>query len=125
MNISVLILFILGFTLAIQLELIIGLFAFWTINIWGLKFLSGLMMLLASGVLIPVSFYPENIKKISNFLPFQLIIYAPVATLIGIIKNSREIWGLIIKQIFWIILLYTILMGLWKKIKKRILIYGG
>ncbi|WP_338949792.1 ABC-2 family transporter protein [Fusobacterium nucleatum] len=125
MNISVFILFILGFTLAIQIELIIGLLAFWTINIWGLKFLSGLMMLLASGVLIPISFYPEVIKKISNFLPFQLIIYAPVATLIGIIKNSWEIWFLIIKQIFWITLLYIVLIKLWKKIKKKILIYGG
>lgn len=117
--------FILGIILSMQLEIIVGILAFWTVNIWGLKFLSGLLMLFASGALIPVNFYPIFLKKISFILPFELVMYSPVAVIIGIIKSKFEIKLIVFRQFFWIFLLLVIIILLWKKMKKRIVIFGG
>lgn len=80
---SVLIFYSLGFTL--------GLISFWTLEIGGVfYFYYGLANFLGGG-LIPLSFFPEQLKNLLHFLPFNYIYYFPASVYLGH-ESSVQIW---------------------------------
>lgn len=85
---------VLGILIGTQLDLIIGILAFWTVNIWGLRLLRESVIQFCSGALVPLSLYPQWFQEISMFLPFQSMVYVPVSIYTGSLLGTRLIWQL-------------------------------
>ncbi|HWK81287.1 MAG TPA: ABC-2 family transporter protein, partial [Thermomicrobiales bacterium] len=64
---------------AVELNMIIGLVGFWTLEMTGFKMMYRLIGNFATGALIPLWFMPDLFRNIVQVLPFQAIAYIPVS----------------------------------------------
>ena len=78
---------------------------------------------LASGMLLPIYFYPESIMKIFDYMPFKLLLYRPLIVLINEF-NSRTIIELLVLQLIWVPILMIVIFVIERIVGERIYING-
>jgi ABC-2 type transport system permease protein len=115
---------ILSFFIVAGINFAIGTFAIRLKSILGLLRAKYFLLELFSGLLIPISFFPEIFQKILNFLPFQYISYIPVLIYLGKLKGLEILRALGI-QIFWVFALLAIGDAMWRWSSRKITIQGG
>lgn len=74
---------IISFHLIFLLNICVGVLSFWIIRTDGLRRIISLLLLVLSGGLLPLSFFPMFFQKVLFFLPFQYILYVPIRIAIG------------------------------------------
>ena len=114
----------LGFFVFAALNFIVGLFSFALLSIRGVLRAKYFIVQLLSGLLIPLTFFPDWFRSIVSFLPFSAIAYMPLKLYLGKV-SSHEVFLLISTQIAWIIGLVFIGRVLWKSMIKKLVIQGG
>ena len=105
-------------------ELIIGMTAFYTNSIWGVEMFKRAILSIFSGMLAPISVFPEFLQKIANILPFKDCIYTPINIYFGELSNI-EILQVVSKQCVWIAILYVVAKILFNKAVRNITVNGG
>ncbi len=105
-------------------EMILSMSAFYTNSVWGIEILKRAIISIFSGMIAPLTLFPEWVQKIANFLPFQECIYTPINIYFGELSNI-EILQTIIKQGIWITVLYLLAKFIFHKAIKNITINGG
>lgn len=115
---------LLGVLIGTQFDLFAGVFAFWTVNVWGLGVLKRAILLFFTGSLIPVSLFPHWLQQVSFFLPFQSMVYVPVSIYTGTISGVNA-YIAIGEQIVWLAAAYLIVRFIWSKALKQVTIFGG
>src|SRR5713101_7556075 len=79
---------------------------------------------LLSGLLVPLSFFPPTIQRISSWLPFEHIAYTPLQIYLGKLSGAACAWALA-KQFFWVFALLWLGALWWKQATRKITIQGG
>ncbi|RSK26274.1 hypothetical protein EJF36_05045 [Bacillus sp. HMF5848] len=115
---------VLGICIGTLFDFIVGVLAFWTINIWGLRVLKEAMVTFFSGALIPIILFPDWLKALSQYLPFQAMVYTPVSIYTGILTGT-DMYVAIAMQIVWVAVLYIAVRLIWLVAMKKITIFGG
>lgn len=105
-------------------ELLIGMTAFYTNSIWGVEIFKRAVLSIFSGMIAPITLFPEFLQKIADFLPFKDCIYTPINIYFGELTNI-EILQVIMKQCIWIGVLYIIAKIIFNKAIKNITVNGG
>lgn len=101
-----------------------GMVAFVTTYMFGMKMAKNAVLNFLSGQLIPISFFPEVLQRIFDFLPFSSMVYTPVMVYLGKYAG-KELAFALGRQLIWVILLYALGSFLWSKITKRLIVLGG
>jgi ABC-2 type transport system permease protein len=114
----------LGILIGTQLDLVIGIMAFWLLNIWGLRVLRSAILLFFSGALLPISLFPEWLQSISKFLPFQSMVYIPVSIYTGQITGVAATYAILI-QFLWLVGIFVAIRFVWSIAIRRVTIFGG
>ena len=107
-----------------ELAFFMGILAFWFLVTWPLNMLVQGISKIFSGVWIPVWFFQDSIKNISEVLPFQYIYFTPISLYtqnLGFTDGSQ----LILYQIYWIIGLFVLISIMWKIGIKKLVVQGG
>ncbi|MGT2942155.1 ABC transporter permease [Streptococcus constellatus subsp. viborgensis] len=112
---------LLGMFIILLLDLGFSLTAFFTANTWGVLILRNGLFSLASGALLPLNFYPENIANILKLLPYSFAVNFPVNILLKRQVNFELFWI----QLAWIPILSAFIAFLWYQAKRRLVILGG
>lgn len=113
-----------GLLVYFLLSYIVGLIAFWYLTVWHLERLLNDLILVFSGTLIPLWFFPPFLVTVSEWLPFRLIFYTPIS--IYLEKHSFSEAGLLIAQQFlWLGLLLLLERAMWKRGVRKLVIQGG
>ncbi len=73
---------------------------------------------LASGALLPLSFYPQAVENFLKLLPYNYAVNVPVSILLGQ-ESDLTALGL---QVIWIPILACFIAALWSQAKRRIVI---
>lgn len=127
-SISTLFLFVvsglLGIGIGAMFDLIIGVLAFWTVNVWGLRVLKEGIITFFSGALIPISLFPDWLETLSNYMPFQSMIFVPVSIYSGMISGFDAYLAIVI-QLVWLVGLYVIIRLAWAQAIKKVTVFGG
>lgn len=105
-------------------ELIIGMIAFYTNSIWGVEILKRAILSVFSGMIAPITLFPEFLQKIMNILPFKDCIFTPISIYFGELSNL-EIIQVVLKQGIWIVFLYIIAKIIFNRAIKNITVNGG
>jgi ABC-2 type transport system permease protein len=113
-----------AFFLIFSLDFLIGLMAFWTFSVWGLGYAKIAVVNILAGTIIPLSLFPDWLRRIVLILPFKGMAYTPLAIYVGEIEGSA-IWTNILGQLAWGIGLVLLTRLLWLKARRRIEIQGG
>ncbi len=98
--------------------------AFFTTYIFGLNMAKSAVMSFLTGQLIPLSFFPETVQRVFDFMPFSSMIYTPVMIYLGKCTGTDLLFSLL-KQVFWIVVLYSAGTFIWKRVTKRLVVLGG
>ena len=113
-----------GIVIAILLELVIGITAFWFLSVWHIQWFLGAFKQFFSGQIVPLWFFPSYLAFAASLLPFKMIQYVPIALYLGKIPLS-QIGNILAQQILWMLALSGLHFILWKHGIKRIVIHGG
>ena len=115
---------LLSFFLVAAINFAVGTLAIRLKSILGLLRAKYFLLELFSGLLLPISYFPEVIQKVFKFLPFEYISYVPVLLYLGNI-NGRKIAASLGLQLFWVVVLFAIGHAMWRWSSRKITIQGG
>jgi len=106
------------------IDFIVGTICIFTESIWGINIMKQVIVLLLSGATIPVAFFPEGLKTVVYFLPFQSIYNTPLTILIGKEPTENVLWMMGL-QLFWCLFLGVVSRLFWNRSIRRITVNGG
>ena len=116
---------VLGYVILFSIEFIIGICAFWLVEIYGIyaPVIWGLHMLF-SGYFLPLEFYPAFLSKVSEALPFRAIIYIPTSLYTGQLAGRNLVVALLI-QLAWAVALMGIGRLGYRAAFRKLVVQGG
>lgn len=115
---------LMGMTLMLQLSWIISMMAFWTKNgVFG-RMLTGSLVTVFGGTVIPVWFYPPFMRTLCSVLPFSYMFFYPAGILMGRygLLELIKIYGI---QLLWIGIMIVIERVVWNNARKVVTVQGG
>ncbi|SFA56780.1 ABC-2 type transport system permease protein [Anoxybacillus pushchinoensis] len=115
---------ILSFIINSQLNLLAGMVTFFTLNGEGLLRAKRFIIDLFSGLILPISFYPEWAQDVMKYLPFQAISYIPSMIFTESFTENEAVRGMMFQAVWCIVLIVPIYL-LWKAAKRKLIIQGG
>lgn len=98
--------------------------AFWTLDTAGISGISGSVIMLFSGMLVPLALWPEGLAQIAGWLPFEGLIDIPFRIYLGK-STGHAAWFAIGKQVAWTLLFLGLGRFLIKRGFSRLVIQGG
>lgn len=108
----IIIIFVMGYMLSFTFKLSLGYLSFWFKDVRGLTELVTIIIIIFSGGIMPLPWYPSLLQTISNILPFAYSGYYCVAALQGIVPLGG-LFGIIAVQGVWLGVLLIINNALW------------
>ncbi len=108
-----------------SIDFLVGTICLYTESIWGINIMKQVIVMLLSGATIPLAFFPEPLKTIACYLPFQSIYNAPLSVLLDADPQPQTLLSTLGMQLFWCVVM-TILSNLfWKVSLRQITVNGG
>ena len=124
-----LIYFVLSVVMAVSInysiDFIVGTICLYTESIWGINIMKQIIVLLFSGATIPLAFFPEALKKVVYFLPFQSIYDAPLSILLNSNPQPKILLITLGTQFLWCSVMMIISKLFWKSSLRHITVNGG
>jgi len=96
------------------LSFIIGSVAFWTNEVWGIRFIFMILVMFLSGGMFPLDILPESIYRVISLLPFSYLTFFPIKIYLGSLEIGEVVRGLGV-MIGWFFVLRVVLSVVWKK----------
>jgi ABC-2 type transport system permease protein len=113
-----------SFLINSQLNLIVGLFAFFVENNEGMIRMKRVAIDLLSGVLVPMSFFPLWAQNVLGWTPFPAITYLPSSVFTGRISGTEALEALLVQAI-WAVVLIIPIFFMWRASRRRLFVQGG
>lgn len=107
------------------INLLVGTICLYTQSIWGINIMKEVIVLLLSGASIPLAFFPDSLRTIVGFLPFQAIYNSPLSILIQKEISVQDSFQKLAIQLIWVIVIGAAAKGFWRFSLKRITVNGG
>jgi ABC-2 type transport system permease protein len=120
-------LFILAFLVNCELNLLIGTASFFLEDITGLLSLKRNLMMLLSGLMVPLHFLGPALASATSFLPFALVSYYPTMAYVGKlgIDGHPGFGEVLLLAGVWMALLRLANVALWNHAMRRLEVQGG
>lgn len=116
-------LMLLGFTLHFLIDLCIGLLAFWIEDVASIAYLYHIATLIFGGVILPLSLFPDILKRVADILPFGQLYYSGARLIVEF--DSNYFISFIQVQAFWLVVFFSLALFIWRKGMKNVSISGG
>lgn len=114
----------LGYIVSVLMGLLIGLVAFWTMEIDGIFTIYAFANQFFGGALVPLWFFPSSLRRVAEVLPFQAQTFIPLSIYTGQSAGAQAIQALAL-QTFWVIALSGVAWLVWQRAMRRVVIQGG
>ncbi len=108
-----------------SIDFIVGTICLYTQSIWGINIMKQVIVLLLSGATIPIAFFPEPLKTIVYYLPFQSIYNAPLSLLLDPSPSANTVLSTLGMQLFWCVSMLIVSKAFWKVSLRQITVNGG
>ncbi len=121
------VLFLGAFWINAELNLLAGTAAFFLEDVTGLMSLKRNLMMLLSGLMVPLHFLPGWLADATTLLPFALVSYYPTMAWVGKLGTGHApafptVFAL---AVAWIIILRVFNLLLWRHARTRLEVQGG
>lgn len=115
---------LLAICLSIAITVSVRSVAFWTLDATGVNYIAHTVITFFSGLLVPISLWPEWVARIARWLPFEGLIDIPFSIYLGTLTGT-DIWLAIGKQVVWTLVFIGIGRVLITRGFSRLVIQGG
>lgn len=113
-----------AFLLGFLIESLLGLIAFWFLEVSSLLFIYMMLNYFLSGHMIPLDLLPGWTHTVVNFLPFKYLAYFPCALALGKYSHTQMLMELA-REFAWVIVLITANRWVFARGLRRYGAYGG
>ena len=113
----------LGIVIDAMIAVLIGLGAFFIEEVRPLYWIYSKLLMSVGGMFLPLDMFPAWLRRISDWLPFRFIIYAPARTFVSFDADFfvRALGG----QLAYLALMAAILALVWRYGQRRLVVHGG
>lgn len=108
-----------------SIDFIVGTICLYTESIWGINIMKQVVVLLLSGATVPLAFFPDKLRTIVDFLPFQSIYNAPLSLLLNAHPTAETVCTILGVQLFWAAAMTLISVAFWNRSVRQITVNGG
>ncbi len=119
-----LVMLVFSFLINSQINILVGMVAFFIENSEGMMRMKRVAVDLFSGLIVPLAFFPGWAESILKLLPFQAITYIPASVFTGRIAGGEALVSLGI-QALWFVLLIGPTIVVWRAARQRMFVQGG
>jgi ABC-type uncharacterized transport system permease subunit len=116
---------ILAYVIGTLIGLLMGLVAFWTVQTLGVQVIYNFAAAFFGGALVPLYFFPQFLRTVGEFLPFQAQVFIPLSIYTGSITGTGAIAQAFALQLMWILALALIAWLLWQRAQRVVTVYRG
>ena len=116
---------VLAVSINYSIDFIVGTICLYTESIWAINIMKQVIVLLLSGATVPIAFFPEPLKSIVYYLPFQSIYNAPLSLLLDGSPSANTVLTTLGMQLFWCAAMFVISKAFWKVSLRQITVNGG
>lgn len=119
--------FLVSASLALVLDalvaVLIGLLAFWIEEVTPAFWIYQKLLFTVGGLFLPLELFPEGLERVARWLPFQFVTYVPARTFVAFepVFVLRSVGG----QVSYIAALGALLLLIWRRARRRMVIHGG
>lgn len=121
--------FVLSVVMAVSInysiDFIVGTICLYTESIWGINIMKQVIVLLLSGATIPLAFFPDTLRTVVNYLPFQSIYNAPLTLLLDGAPTAETVLTTLGTQLIWCIAMMIVSKLFWKVSLRQVTVNGG
>ncbi len=116
---------ILGLLINFCIDFFVATICLYTQSTWGINIMKEVIVMFVSGAVVPLAFFPEPLKTIVGYLPFQAIYNTPLQFLVNESLTVNKCIEMLLWQVFWMVLTLAASRLFWKKSLKIITVNGG
>lgn len=120
----VLVSIIISMTIMFIFDYLTGLTAFFTESTWGISTIKVCLVSFFSGVVVPLTFFPENVKRLIQITPFWYVFQTPISLITEKMTLQEQLLKLT-PQCLWLIILVMLTRWVSKKALSNLRINGG
>ncbi|HEQ71631.1 MAG TPA: hypothetical protein ENN69_04000 [Spirochaetia bacterium] len=113
-----------AFLISFALDYVVGLISFYTHSLWGINMTKEVVVSLFSGALVPLQYYPEALRAVVKYLPFQAIYHVPLTLATSPGLTPVDCLSLLFVQLCWVLILFTA-SRLFFRVAVRVLMVSG
>ena len=120
-------LFVMAFLINAELNLMAGSASFWLEDITGLISLKRNVIMLLSGLMVPLHFLGDTVGAVASVLPFALLSYHPTMAYVGQlgVGHHPTFVHVVMLGVMWFIVLRGGNILLWRLAQQRLEVQGG
>jgi ABC-2 type transport system permease protein len=108
----------------LSIDYFVSCIVLYTQSVWGINMVKETIVMLFGGAAIPIAFFPEPLRTIVSYMPFQAIYNAPLMQLLGDFTPDKRLEMLVV-QFFWAVVVYIASELFWRQAVKTITVNGG
>ena len=108
-----------------SIDFIVSTICLYTESIWGINIMKQVVVLLLSGATVPIAFFPDTLKTVVYWLPFQSIYNAPLSILLDAEAEPKAVFTTLGIQLVWCIVMTVLSKAFWKTSLRQITVNGG
>jgi ABC-2 type transport system permease protein len=112
-----------GAILDAMVAVLIGLGAFFVEEVRPFHWIYSKLLMSLGGMFLPLDMFPAWLRRISDWLPFRFIIYAPARTFVAF--DAPFFTQALAGQVVYLVLMAGILGLVWRWGEKRLVVHGG
>ncbi len=114
----------LGYILMFQFNFLLGVVAFYTMNLVGIQHAYHGLISLLSGVVFPIWLFPPALQAVAGGLPFRGLFDIPISLYIGRLTGAEAHLALA-GEMMWVLILAMVVGVVWQRTYRHITIQGG
>lgn len=112
---------VLAVLVSFAVRFLLNISTFWLTDVTGVNSLSGAVINLFSGMILPLAFFPPWLRTVADVLPFRAMVMSPVDAYLG----NGEVGWVLLRQAGWAVALGLAGIGLLQVAVRRVVVQGG
>ena len=115
---------LLAYAIVVLTGVLIGLVAFWTVQVNAFVVIYRFVSQFFAGALMPLTFFPEALRSVAGLLPFQSQVFIPISIYLGQVEGTAALRAIGV-QLFWVAALWVLVAVGWSRALRRTVVQGG
>jgi ABC-2 type transport system permease protein len=115
---------IIAIIINLSIDYFVSCIVLYTQSVWGINIVKETIVMLFGGAAIPIAFFPEPLKTIVSYMPFQAIYNAPLMQLLGDFTPQKR-FEMLLVQLFWAVVVYIASELFWRRAVRVVTVNGG
>jgi ABC-2 type transport system permease protein len=113
-----------GMLVSFAFRFIAASLAFWTTDVRGINYLVSTAILFFAGFIVPLNFFPDWLRRVTDWLPFRAMAHLPVSIYLGKVEGSAAARALAVEML-WLIALAMLGHLILRSMVRRLSTHGG